>query len=62
MFTYIKALLIVCKARWELLRETKDAGYTTETVLWTGAFALLAIAVAAIIVAKVTGKANEISL
>ena len=38
----------------------EDAGMTTETVIITAILATLALAVGAIIVAKVTGKANSI--
>ena len=37
-----------------------DAGMTTETVIITAILATLALAAGAIIVAKVTGKANDI--
>ena len=39
-----------------------EAGYSTEAVIWIAILAGLAIAVGAIIVAKVTSKANSISL
>jgi hypothetical protein len=39
-----------------------DAGMTTETVIITAVLAALALAVTAIIVAKVTAKANSILL
>jgi hypothetical protein len=44
------------------LREHPDAGYTTETVLVTALLVVLALAVIAILVAKVTSKANGINL
>jgi hypothetical protein len=39
-----------------------DAGYTTEAVIVTALFAAGAIAVAAIIVAKIMARANSITL
>ena len=39
-----------------------DAGYTTETVIVTSLLAAAALAVIAIIVAKVTGLANSINM
>ncbi|MGI8447156.1 MAG: hypothetical protein ACR2MP_08265 [Streptosporangiaceae bacterium] len=39
-----------------------DAGYTTETVIVTSLLAAAALAVIAIIVAKVTGAANAIQM
>jgi hypothetical protein len=50
------------KARWELVQREPDAGYSTETVLVTALLVVAALAVIAIIVAKVTAKANGISL
>lgn len=40
----------------------RDDGYTTETVVITALLAILAMTVVGIIVAKVTAKANGISL
>jgi hypothetical protein len=48
--------------RWKVVRETKDGGYSTEAVLVTALLVVLALAVIAIIAAKVTGKANGIDL
>jgi len=39
-----------------------DSGYTTETVIVTSLLAALALAVIAIIVAKVTGLANSLNV
>ena len=50
------------RARLAAARRTGDAGYTTETVVVTALLVALAIAVVAIIVAKVTGAANAIDL
>jgi hypothetical protein len=43
-------------------RIREDAGYTTETIVITALLAILAMTVVGIIVAKVTAKANGISL
>lgn len=43
-------------------RAVGDAGMTTETVIITAALATLALAAMAIIVPKVTGKADSIDL
>ena len=43
-------------------RARSDAGYTTETIVVTALLAILALAVVGIIAAKVTTKANGISL
>jgi hypothetical protein len=56
MHPYLVTLWTTLKARWELLRQQPDAGYSTETVLVT------ALLVIAILVAKVTAKANGINL
>ncbi len=48
--------------RWKVVRDTKDGGYQTETVLVTALLVVAAIAIIAIIVTKVTSKANSINL
>ncbi|MGW9205674.1 hypothetical protein ACWGR4_01620 [Embleya sp. NPDC055664] len=48
------------RAMWRMTHE--DDGYTTETVIVTALLAAAAIAIVAIIVAKITGKANGIDL
>ena len=55
-------LWTVIRARVEMLRREPDAGYSTETVLVTALLVVAAIAVLAIIVAKVTSKANSIDM
>lgn len=50
------------KARWEVLRREPEAGYSTETVLVTALLVVAALAIIAIIIAKVTAKANGINL
>ena len=48
--------------RLELLREQPDDGYSTETALVTALLVLLAIAVIAVIAAKIMAKAEQIDL
>ena len=62
MHDYWMAVWTGLRARWELLRSAPDAGYSTETVLVTALLVVAALAIIAIIVAKVTAKANGISL
>jgi len=58
----IDLLVTEIRHRWRILRESKDAGYTTETVIGVALLAALAIAVIAIIATKITNKANSINL
>ena len=62
----LSALLTVAigeiRRRWQVVRATGDAGYSTETVLITALLVALGLAVVAIIAAKVTAKANNINL
>lgn len=53
---------LALKARWDLLRREPEAGYSTEAVLVTALLVVMALAVIAIIVTKVTQKANDINL
>ena len=62
LLTYMRAAATVLRARLAAARSNREAGYTTEYVLVTGLVILMAIAVVAIIVAKVTGAANAINL
>lgn len=62
MQEYWDALWTTLRTRIEVLRHDPDAGYSTETVLVTALLVVAALAVVAIIVAKVTAKANGISL
>jgi tRNA A37 threonylcarbamoyladenosine synthetase subunit TsaC/SUA5/YrdC len=55
-------LLTEIRHRWQIVKDSKDAGYTTETVIGIALLAALAIAVLAIIAAKITAKANSINL
>ncbi len=58
----IDFLVTEIRQRWRMVQASKDAGYTTETVIGIALLAALAIAVIAIIAAKVTAKANNINL
>jgi hypothetical protein len=62
MHTNLEALWTNLKARWDLLRREPEAGYSTETVLVTALLVVAALAVIAIIIAKVTDKATGITL
>jgi hypothetical protein len=62
MHTYLSILWGLLRARIRGLREHPEAGYTTETVLVTAMLVVLALAVIAILVAKITSKANGINL
>lgn len=59
LITYLAAEL---RRRWQAVRDTKDAGYSTEAVLVTAVLVTLAIVVLGIIAVKVTAKANSINL
>lgn len=56
------AVSLLLRARFESLRRAPEAGYSTETVLVTALLVVAALTVIAIIVAKVTAKANSINL
>ncbi|MGY6655373.1 hypothetical protein ACXIZN_24745 [Amycolatopsis sp. TRM77291] len=61
MFTEVQILVARLRAALDRLRHDED-GYSTEAVVVTALLAALAIAVIAIIVMKVTQKANGINL
>lgn len=61
MFTEVQILIVRIRAELERLRRD-EAGYSTEAVVVTALLAALAIAVIAIIVMKVTEKADGINL
>ena len=61
MIIQLQLLMALVRARAEAARHS-EAGSTAEKVILTAVFAALAIAVGAIIVAKVTAKANSINL
>jgi len=62
MFTQAMVLWTYLRARARADGGWNDAGTVVEKVILTAVFAALAIAVGAIIVAKVTAKANTINL
>lgn len=57
-----EALWTGVRARWEELRRRPEAGYSTETVVVTALLVVAALAVIAILIAKVTEKANGITM
>lgn len=61
MFTQILIVMTRLREALERLRDDQ-AGYTTETILVTALLVVLALAVLAILVAKVTAKANGINM
>ena len=62
MRTYWTLLSAALRTRIDELRRNPDAGYTTETVVVTALLIVAALTVVAIIVGKVTAKANDINL
>lgn len=58
---YIGALMSLLRGRLHALRADERGSVTTEQVIVTAVLAALAIAATAIIVAKVTSKANSIT-
>ncbi len=62
MPTQIAVLWTYLRARVDAAGGWDEAGTVVEKVILTAVFAALAIAVGAIIVAKVTAKANTINL
>lgn len=61
MLSYTIAVMSAIRDTLVLLRR-EETGSVVEKVILTAIFAALAIAIGAIIVAKVTAKANSISL
>ncbi len=59
---HIAVLVAYVRARVGVVGDRDDTGSVVEKVVLTAIFAALAIAVGAIIVAKVTAKANSINL
>jgi hypothetical protein len=62
MPTHVLVLWTYLRSRVDAAGGWGDAGTVVEKVVLTAIFAALAIAVGAIIVAKVTAKANSINL
>jgi hypothetical protein len=60
---FLKAIIALARHQWtQARRGPSDAGYTSETVIVTALLVGLAIAVIAIIAAKVKHKANVLDL
>lgn len=62
MLTQFTMLWTYMSARFVAARQKGEAGSVVETVIITAVFAALAIAIGAIIVSKITDKANSIDL
>ena len=62
MLLQVKVLWTYLRLRYVEPARSDEGGSVVETVIITAVFAALAIAVGAIIVAKVTAKANTINL
>ncbi|HXX91817.1 MAG TPA: hypothetical protein VEI83_16490 [Acidimicrobiales bacterium] len=62
MGTQITVMWSILRHLWETRPTRDEEGSVVEKVILTAVFAALAIAIGAIIVAKVTDKANTISL
>jgi hypothetical protein len=62
MSALVSYLAAELRHRWQVVRETKDGGYSTEAVLVTALLVGLAVVVIGIIAFKVIGKANSINL
>lgn len=60
MHAYLVRLWTELRARWNLLRQQPEAGYSTETVVVTAVLVAAALVILGIIVAKVTAAANNI--
>ncbi|MCP2335229.1 hypothetical protein [Actinomadura rupiterrae] len=59
---YLTAIAALVRDRWQQLKQQRDAGYVTETVVVTALLVALAIAAVALIAGKVRAKAGGISL
>jgi hypothetical protein len=62
MITQIQLFWILARVGLRWIRSRDEGGSTVETVILTAVFALLAIVVGGIIVAKVEAKAHSINL
>jgi hypothetical protein len=62
MLIYVQIVWIAAQVRLRVMRTHDEQGSVVEKVILTAVFAALAIAVGAIIVAKVTAKAHSINL
>lgn len=59
---FLRTAFAVLRSRLAVVRGTRDAGYTTETVVVVALLVALAIAAIAIITSKVLAKANNLNL
>jgi hypothetical protein len=62
MLTQLQVMWVLARGGFQRLRDRDERGSTVETVILTAVFAALAIAIGAIIVAKVTAKAKSVDL
>jgi hypothetical protein len=62
MTALLSYLTAEIRHRWKAVRDTKDGGYSTESVLVTALLVAAAIIVIGVIVSKVTAKADGITL
>jgi hypothetical protein len=62
MTALLSYLTAEIRHRWEAVRDTKDGGYSTESVLVTALLVAAAIIVIGVIVSKVKAKADGITL
>lgn len=62
MITQLQLFWILARVALRSIRSRDERGSTVETVILTAVFAVLAIAVGAIIVSKVEAKAHSINL
>jgi hypothetical protein len=62
VYRYWITMWTLLRARFEMLRREPEAGYSTEAVLVTALLVVMALSVVAVLVAKVTAKANSIDL
>ena len=58
----LRMIIALARSLWLSIPERGEEGSVVEKVILTAVFAALAIAVGAIIVAKVTDKANSLNL
>jgi hypothetical protein len=62
MTALLSYLTAEIRHRWKTVRDTKDGGYSTESVLVTALLVAAAIIVIGVIVSKVKAKADGITL
>jgi hypothetical protein len=62
MTALLSYLTAEIRYRWKAVRDTKDGGYSTESVLVTALLVAAAIIVIGVIVSKVKAKADGITL